>query len=86
MLLKIGNMRGVDLDSQGIAWVAFGSGELGRFDRSKCKVTEGPSATGQQCPAIWTGIALIVVLPILANFAAGSPVTWDPTSSLMRSA
>jgi general L-amino acid transport system permease protein len=35
-------------------------------------------ATGQQFPAIWTGIAAIVILPILANFVAGSPVTWDP--------
>lgn len=35
-------------------------------------------ATGQQFPAIWTGVAIIVVLPILANLAAGSPVTWDP--------
>jgi general L-amino acid transport system permease protein len=35
-------------------------------------------ATGQQFPAVWTGIAIIIVLPILANLAAGSPVTWDP--------
>jgi hypothetical protein len=48
------NMRGVDIDSHGIAWVAFGAGELGRFDRSKCKVTDGPTATGQQCPEGWT--------------------------------
>jgi hypothetical protein len=48
------NARGVDIDSKGIAWVAFGSGALGRFDRSKCKVTNGPTATGQQCPEGWT--------------------------------
>jgi len=48
------NMRGVDLDSNGIAWAAFGSGQMGRFDRSKCKVTNGPTATGQQCPEGWT--------------------------------
>lgn len=35
-------------------------------------------ATGRQFPSIWTGVALIVLLPILANLAAGSPVTWDP--------
>jgi general L-amino acid transport system permease protein len=35
-------------------------------------------ATGRQFPSIWTGIGLIIVLPLLANFAAGSPVTWDP--------
>jgi hypothetical protein len=48
------NMRGVDLDSNGVAWAAFGSGQLGRFDRSKCKVLNGPTATGQQCPEGWT--------------------------------
>jgi hypothetical protein len=48
------NMRGVDIDSKGIAWVAFGSGQLGRFDRSQCKVTNGATATGQQCPEGWT--------------------------------
>jgi general L-amino acid transport system permease protein len=35
------------------------------------------TATGQQFPAVRVGIALIVLLPILANFLAGSPVTWD---------
>jgi len=35
-------------------------------------------ATGQQFPSIWSGIALIIVLPIVANLLAGSPVTWDP--------
>ncbi|HVT53432.1 MAG TPA: amino acid ABC transporter permease [Dongiaceae bacterium] len=34
-------------------------------------------ATGRQFPSIWTGVALIVLLPIVANFAAGSPVTWE---------
>jgi general L-amino acid transport system permease protein len=34
-------------------------------------------ATGQQFPAIRVGIALIVLLPILANLLAGSPVSWD---------
>src|SRR5262249_45260758 len=48
------NARGVDIDSKGIAWVAFGSGQLGRFDRSKCAVKAGPKATGQQCPEGWT--------------------------------
>jgi hypothetical protein len=48
------NARGVDIDSKGIAWVAFGAGEIGRFDRSKCKVLNGPTATGQQCPDGWT--------------------------------
>jgi hypothetical protein len=48
------NARGVDIDSKGIAWVAFGSGQLGRFDRNKCAVKAGPTATGQQCPEGWT--------------------------------
>jgi hypothetical protein len=44
----------VDVDSHGVAWVDFGSGDLGKFDRSKCKVLNGPTATGQQCPEGWT--------------------------------
>jgi hypothetical protein len=45
--------QGMELDSKGIAWVAFSSGHLGRFDRSQCKVLNGPTATGQQCPEGW---------------------------------
>ena len=46
--------RGVAMDTNGIAWVAFGSGRWGSFDRSKCKVLTGPStATGQHCPEGW---------------------------------
>jgi hypothetical protein len=47
------NIRGVDVDTDGIAWVAFGSGAIGRFDRTKCKVKNGPTATGQHCPEGW---------------------------------
>ena len=44
--------RGVDVDSNGVVWVALGgSGHLARFDRSKCKQTWG---TGDQCPEGWT--------------------------------
>ncbi len=46
--------QGMDLDSKGIAWAAFSSGHLGKFDRSKCQVINGPTATGQQCPEGWT--------------------------------
>jgi hypothetical protein len=47
--------RGVDVDSKGIVWTALaGSGDLASFDRSKCKVLNGPTATGQQCPEGWT--------------------------------
>jgi general L-amino acid transport system permease protein len=38
---------------------------------------ERQKATGKQFPAIWTGIGLIVLLPVIANLLAGSPVTWD---------
>ena len=44
--------RGVDVDRQGIIWVALGgSGHLGRFDRSQCKQHWG---RGDQCPEGWT--------------------------------
>ncbi|WJR66835.1 amino acid ABC transporter permease [Neorhizobium sp. CSC1952] len=35
------------------------------------------AATGKQFHTIWTGIGLIVGLPILAFFVAGSPLTFD---------
>jgi hypothetical protein len=48
--------RGIDIDrSNGVVWTALsGSGQLASFDRRKCKVTNGPTATGQQCPEGWT--------------------------------
>ena len=47
--------RGVDIDRNGVVWTALsGSGQLASFDRRKCKVTSGPTATGQQCPEGWT--------------------------------
>jgi hypothetical protein len=46
--------RGMDVDRNGVAWVALASGHLGAFDRRKCKVTNGPTATGQHCPEGWT--------------------------------
>jgi hypothetical protein len=48
------NARGVDVDAKGIAWVAFGTGQIGAFDRTKCKVKNGPTATGPHCPEGWT--------------------------------
>jgi general L-amino acid transport system permease protein len=33
--------------------------------------------SGRQFPAVWAGIALIVGLPVIGNFLAGSPVAWD---------
>ncbi|HVY93144.1 MAG TPA: carboxypeptidase-like regulatory domain-containing protein [Bryobacteraceae bacterium] len=47
--------RGMDVDGNGVAWVALGSGHLASFDRRKCKgKLNGPTATGQHCPEGWT--------------------------------
>jgi hypothetical protein len=47
--------RGVDMDTNGLVWTNLGgSGQLASFDRSKCKVLNGPTATGQHCPEGWT--------------------------------
>ena len=46
--------RGMDIDSKGVVWAPLASGHLGRFDRSKCKVLNGPTATGKHCPEGWT--------------------------------
>ena len=47
--------RGMDVDRNGVAWVALGSGHLASFDRRKCKgPLNGPQATGKQCPEGWT--------------------------------
>jgi hypothetical protein len=46
--------EGIDIDSKGLVWIALsGSGQLASFDRSKCKVLNGPTATGQHCPEGW---------------------------------
>ena len=46
--------RGMDVDRDGVAWVALASGHMASFDRRKCKTTNGPNATGQHCPEGWT--------------------------------
>jgi len=47
--------RGMDIDRDGVAWVALGSGHMGSFDRRKCTgPLNGPNATGQHCPEGWT--------------------------------
>jgi hypothetical protein len=47
--------RGMDLDTNGVVWVALASGHLASFDRRKCKgPLNGPQATGRQCPEGWT--------------------------------
>ena len=47
--------RGMDVDRNGVAWVALASGHMASFDRSKCSGSlNGPDATGQHCPEGWT--------------------------------
>jgi hypothetical protein len=46
--------RGGDVDRNGVYWTALASGHMAGFDRRKCAVLNGPSATGQHCPEGWT--------------------------------
>ena len=47
--------RGIDVDRNGVIWTALGgSGHMASFDRRKCKVLNGATATGQHCPEGWT--------------------------------
>ena len=47
--------RGIDIDKNGVLWTALGgSGHIASFDRTKCKVLNGPTATGQHCPEGWS--------------------------------
>ena len=47
--------RGMDVGTDGVAWVALASGHIASFDRRKCKgPLNGPTATGRQCPEGWT--------------------------------
>ena len=47
-------VRGADIDSKGVVWVSLASGHMGAFDRRKCKVLNGPTATGDHCPEGWS--------------------------------
>jgi hypothetical protein len=47
--------HGIDVDrSTGVIWTGLNSGHYAEFDRRKCRVTNGPTATGQHCPEGWT--------------------------------
>ena len=48
--------RGVDVDSNGVAWTVLASGHMASFDRSKCKepLSGENAATGKQCAEGWT--------------------------------
>jgi hypothetical protein len=50
--------RGMDVDGKGVVWTVLSSGHLASFDRTKCKVLNGPTATGQHCVEGWTLHAL----------------------------
>jgi hypothetical protein len=48
-------VRGADIDRSGVVWVSLASGDLGEFDRRKCKgPLNGPAATGDHCPEGWS--------------------------------
>jgi hypothetical protein len=50
--------RGMDIDRDGVAWVALASGHMASFDRRKCTgPLNGPEATGQHCPEGWSFFA-----------------------------
>jgi hypothetical protein len=72
--------RGMDVDREGVAWVALASGHMASFDRRKCKGSlNGPNATGQHCPEGWTFYT--EPLPQFQNIKApgsaeGSYYTW----------
>jgi hypothetical protein len=79
--------RGMDIDRDGVAWIAMASGHLASFDRRKCQgPLNGPNATGQQCPEGWTFYS--EPLPQLEGVtepgsAEGSYFTWvDQFNSL----
>jgi len=48
-------VRGADIDRNGVVWASLGSGQLGSFDRRKCRgPLNGPKATGDHCPEGWS--------------------------------
>ena len=47
--------RGIDVDRNGVIWTALsGSSHFASFDRRKCAVLNGPTATGRHCAGGWT--------------------------------
>jgi len=52
--VEVNGSGGVDSDSNGVVWQNWrASGHFASFDRSKCKSTADPKATGQSCPEGW---------------------------------
>jgi hypothetical protein len=72
--------RGMDVDRNGVAWIALASGHMASFDRRKCKgPLNGPKATGQHCPEGWAFYAepLPQMKGVTASGSAeGSYYTW----------
>jgi hypothetical protein len=72
--------RGMDVDRNGVAWIALASGHMASFDRRKCKgPLNGPKATGQHCPEGWAFFAepLPQMKGVTASGSAeGSYYTW----------
>ena len=53
--IEVFGSGGVEVDHQGVVWQNWRtSGHFSAFDRSKCKTTRDPKATGQSCPEGWT--------------------------------
>lgn len=51
----VSGSRGLDVDSQGVAWVNMAATDhIASFDRRKCKTLNGSTATGPHCPEGWT--------------------------------
>jgi len=82
--------RGGDIDRNGVYWVSLASGHLGKFDRSKCKVLNGPKATGKHCPEGWTLYPLSIIPTTPSSTASSSccacRTRWDFSRSGARGA
>jgi hypothetical protein len=64
--------EGIDVDKDGVVWTGLaGSAHLASFDRRKCKVLNGPTATGQHCREGWT------LYPVPGPTFSGSNVRSD---------
>jgi hypothetical protein len=52
--MALAGSGGIAVDSNGVVWQNWrGPFQIASFDRRKCKVLNGPNATGQQCPDGW---------------------------------
>lgn len=63
-------------DAFDFVFLAFGLAVLGAWAVRRW-ARKRQEATGRIFPAFWTGVALIVLLPVIAYYAAGSPMEWQ---------